>query len=50
MGMDEKQKTISQILDDVIQEICDNYCRYPREVEGDAIFDICENCPFNRLI
>ena len=45
-----KEKSISQILDDVKSEICDKYCKYPYEIEGEADLDkICENCPLERL-
>ena len=45
-----KEKSITQILDDVKSEICDKYCKYPFEVEDEADLDkICENCPLERL-
>ena len=46
----DKEKSITQILDDVKSEICDKYCKYPYEVEDEADLDkICENCPLERL-
>ena len=46
---------ISQILDDIAKEMCDNYCKYPNEwdaeKEGQELCDsdICANCPLNRF-
>ena len=45
-----KEKSITQILDDVKSEICDKYCKYPYEIEDEADLDeICKNCPLERL-
>lgn len=31
-------------------EICDEYCRFPREIKDEQeLFDKCEKCPFGRL-
>ena len=46
-----KEKTVAEIIEEVKEQMCDDYCRYPREQsEAEmAINDICENCPMNRL-
>lgn len=48
--MEKKQKTVSQILDEVVYEICDKYCRFPRELKDDEeLYGYCERCPLNKL-
>lgn len=49
-------KSVSEILDEVKNAICNDYCRYPREYDEDengglelCDSDICRNCPLNRL-
>lgn len=48
--------TVTTILREVVEEICDKYCKYPgewdpEEHDGQELFesDICENCPLMRL-
>ena len=41
-------------MDEILQEICDNYCKYPCEwdedEQGQTLVDaICVNCPLNKL-
>lgn len=55
-GEKMKKKTISQILEEVKEEMCNKYCKYPNEYkpeEHDGIelwdSDICANCPLTRL-
>lgn len=48
--------TIPQILEEVVEEMCQKYCKYPEqwdeEAEGVELSesDICVNCPLNRLV
>ena len=49
-------KTLTDILDEVINDICNEYCKYPNiydpeEHDGVELCDseICENCPVNRI-
>ena len=49
-----KDKTISQIIEEVASEICDHYCKYMHgsylEEELDEVLDKhCSNCPLNKL-
>jgi hypothetical protein len=51
-----KAQTVVQIMDEVAQEICDEYCKYPAEWDPDEhdgmeLFEseICQNCPLMRL-
>ena len=47
--------TIPQILEEVTEEMCNKYCKYPNEWDEEAEgcelaeSEICENCPLNRL-
>lgn len=49
-------ETIPKILEQVTEEMCDKYCKYPEqwdeEAEGVELSesDICKNCPLNRLV
>lgn len=49
------RSTVNEIIEDVAQEICDHYCKYPEqwdaEKEGMELMDsdICINCPLSRL-
>ena len=50
------EKSIPDFLEDIAQEICEHYCKYPEqwdeEKEGCELCesDICQNCPLNRLV
>ena len=50
-----KSDTVTDIIGEVIEEICNKYCKYPElwdeEEEGMELCDseICRNCPLNRL-
>lgn len=52
----EKKQTVKQIIDEVTEEMCDKYCKYPGEWDPDEhdgmeLFEseICQNCPLMRL-
>lgn len=53
--MDEKKKSARDTIGEVIEEMCMKYCKYPdawdEEKEGIPLadFEICANCPLNRL-
>lgn len=44
-----ENKTIPQLLEDIASEICDHYCKYPEQYQGDKQDDLfnehCDNCP-----
>lgn len=50
-----EQMSITEIIEDVKADICNNYCKYPHifdeESEGCELCesDICRNCPLGRL-
>ena len=52
--MDE-QKTISEMFEDIKENMCDKYCKYPEKFDCDdeeqlnAFEEICIRCPLNRL-
>ena len=60
--MEEKKETCHQIMISVVDEICDNYCKYPDmyvskhpDADEDLLEDlmyteICAFCPLNRLL
>lgn len=50
--MKEQKKTAVQIIEEAVAEFCDNYCKYPDEVENEEDLEkICENCPvFERIV
>lgn len=47
--------SLTEILEEVRESMCNDYCRYPREWDEEAEgvelceSDICANCPLNRL-
>lgn len=49
------EKTIPEIIEEIKEEICDKYCKYPEiydeEAEGIPLCDSehCRNCPLCRL-
>lgn len=45
-----KQKSVSDIIEEVREEICDKYCKYSdRGIDDDDIEKLCTNCPLNKL-
>lgn len=49
---EKKELTITQILDDIKTEICDDYCRHPYQFSDEEQEDlgaICEHCPLERI-
>ncbi len=51
----KKQELVNKLaefenLNKLPAEICDNYCRYPRNnMDADSFEDICRTCPVNDL-
>jgi hypothetical protein len=46
----EKSLSVSDIIEEVVCEICNEYCRFPFEIEDeDELLKKCENCSLNRL-
>ena len=49
--MTSTDKTIPQILEEVAEDMCDNYCKYPGEYKDsdDMWNEVCDKCPLNKL-
>ena len=51
----ERQKTVTEPIEEIKNDICNNYCKWPdvwdEEAEGCDLSesDHCRECPFNRL-
>ena len=49
----EKSKTVTDILEEIKQEMCDGYCKYPTIVsDREDLFakdGPCMKCPLNKL-
>lgn len=46
------QKTVKMIIQEVSEDICDNYCKYRETVDDDCLCDAIRNgnsCPLDRL-
>lgn len=54
------EKSVSKIMEEVIEAICDKHCKFPEEyfskykdeeeAEEKLYSEHCENCPLNKLI
>ena len=48
-------KSIAEVIEEVKESICNDYCRYPHEWNEEergielCESEICQNCPLNRL-
>lgn len=57
MIKDEKVKSITEQLSEVVDDFCNNYCKYPvlydaEEHDGVELADsgICDRCPIIKLV
>lgn len=53
--MTNNNKTIREQLEEIVEAICTDYCRYPRDWDAEqdgelSESDICANCPLGRLV
>ena len=48
---EEKKLTVSDVLEECVQEICEKYCRFPFEIDDNEVLlhEYCDKCPLNRL-
>lgn len=48
-----KPKSVTQIIEEVCNDMCNNYCRYTSEsrehMDDNEVYEICDKCPLNRL-
>lgn len=51
MEKEERKQSISEIIEEVRHEICENYCKYSDTyTDGDDLPEICKTkCPLDRL-
>lgn len=52
--MSDKAKTVSETLEEISEDICNNYCKYPGQWDEETMgelsdSEICSKCPLNRL-
>ena len=46
-------KMSNEEIEQIIEDFCDNYCKYREQWDGDdelSESDICRNCPLDRFI
>lgn len=37
-------------MEELIEKMCDEYCKYPEIKTEEELMDICESCPLNILL
>lgn len=56
--LDNSKMDLSSLVEEVKENICDNYCKYPGiyDIQEDddityekMVFEVCDNCPLNYL-
>ena len=50
--MEREPKTVTELIEKIFEDICDNYCEYGHTVDENAeceIFRSGKCCPLNRL-
>lgn len=51
--MAKENKSITDIIEEVKEDICSNYCKHPEKYEPDEwdnVFEeVCKDCPLDRL-
>lgn len=46
----KRVKTVTDILEEVSNKICDHYCKYPNEItDQEELKEKCLNCPLRKL-
>lgn len=43
-------KSIDQIITGMAEHICDELCRYPKDLTGDELEDTCAECKLGQYI
>lgn len=44
-----EQKRVVDIMDEVMENICDEYCKFPDYLSEEGLNAKCDECPFERL-
>ena len=48
----EEKITIMEVIEEIVTEMCDKYCKYPYQewdYEDEMLEKACSNCPLNRI-
>ena len=48
-GEEPEQKSVIDIMDEVMEDICEKYCKYPNYLSEEELNAKCDECPFERL-
>ena len=52
--MSNQEKPIPDQLEDAVSEMCDHYCKFPEQWDGDPDefheSEICRKCPLTKVI
>ena len=43
------REAMNELIEDTINAVCDNLCKYPEQCSGDELDDICDGCPLHDL-
>ena len=45
------QKSVTELIDEAVEEICFYYCKWPDKIENQAelLDKYCKNCPLQKL-
>lgn len=49
--VESTQKSVTELIDEAVSEICFNYCKWPDKIENqaDLLDKYCKNCPLQKL-
>ena len=49
--VENTQKSVTELIDEAVEEICFNYCKWPDKIENqaDLLDKYCKNCPLQKL-
>lgn len=49
--MKEKEQTVTGLLEEIVKDFCNNYCKYPcLYTDEDEMIEVrCERCPLNKI-
>ena len=51
--MADKQKSVVNVIEEVMNEVCDKYCKFPEQYtdeDEEKLYEKhCNNCPLNKL-
>jgi hypothetical protein len=49
--MENNQKSVTELIDEAVAEICFDYCKWPDKVDDniELLVKYCKNCPLMKL-